>query len=150
MPSVPTAWRQWSNRSWTDSRRRASDLGRPQPPERKNSPRAGRARRPEGKQSAQKPAASGLQATLLLDDEQGVDFLIGHFLLAVGGVNHEGNAARRHPHQVIAELEHVLDLGLLFQDAEVGLALGPHGHHLHLAIIALIDPNASYFQTIAT
>src|SRR5262249_47747973 len=62
-------------------------------------------------------------ARLLLRDEELVDLLIFQFVLATVGIDDEGGAARRHPHQVIAQAVHVLDLRPLLQDAEVGVRL---------------------------
>ena len=45
-------------------------------------------------------------------DEQRVDLVVAQLLLAVAGVDHQGGAVGRHPDQVVAQLEDVLDLRL--------------------------------------
>src|SRR5262245_53646141 len=53
-------------------------------------------------------ASTGLRVEpygLLLGDEQRLDFGVGQLLLAVAAVDHQRGAARRHPDEMVAELE---------------------------------------------
>src|SRR5205823_5987191 len=70
-------------------------------------------RRVQGKTKRPAPAGhpgagSRICGSSLLRHEELVDLLLGEFALAVVGVDDQGGAARRHPHEVIAQAEHVL------------------------------------------
>src|SRR5438309_919047 len=55
--------------------------------------------------------------------EQRLDLLVAQLLLAVVGVDHQRLARRRHPHEVVAHRVHLLQLRVLLQQVEVGVAL---------------------------
>src|SRR5262249_19096034 len=87
--------------------------------------------------------------SLLLGREQAVNLGVRQVLDAVVGVDHQGGAVGRHPHQVVAELEHFLDLRVPLEYAEVGVAHGADGDGLHLGVEADVDPDAADFHDVA-
>src|SRR5581483_7219693 len=85
-----------------------SGLGRP------GTPDAGR-ENGEARGLAAGFGTSGAGRLLLRRDEQLVDRLVGQLVLTVGGVDHQGGAARGDPDEVVAEPEDVLHLRVLLQ-----------------------------------
>ena len=90
-----------------------------------------------------------LYSSLLLGDEQTVDILAGQPLMAVVGVDGQERAAGGQPDDEVAELENVLDLGVTFQDEEVGVAHGLDGDGGQLGIVTLVNPDAADFHELA-
>src|SRR5262245_24463706 len=75
-------------------------------------------------------ALQASQRGSFLGDEQVVNLLVAQLFLAVLAVDDQHVTAGRHPHDVVAKLEHVLDLRLALQHAEVGVALRLDGDGL--------------------
>jgi tetratricopeptide (TPR) repeat protein len=88
-------------------------------------------------------------ARSLLGDEQLVNLLVVQLHLALAGVDDQGRAAGRHPHQVVAEPVHVLHLRLQFEDAEVGVALRLDHQRRRLGVELLVDPDAADLDAVA-
>ena len=99
---------------------------------------------------SERQAASGISLLrLLFRDEELGNLFVRQFLGPVGRVDHQGGAAWGHPDEVVAELEDLAHLGVLGQDAEVGVALRLDRDRRHLGLVAFVDPDAADLQAIA-
>src|SRR5260370_28872075 len=73
----------------------------------------------------------------LLGGEELVDLRVAQVFLARAGVDHQRRVVRRYPDEVVAELEDLLHLRLLFQQLEVSVALGLYRDHFHFPVKVL-------------